>query len=207
MWFFNVQCLRSCRFNMKIRSKLSIVACTLTIVIAGGCGSVQSSTAPPSILGTTPSPTGVPEQSQTTTATTIATAATVVITSTVATLPVSVPDTTPLAAATFGDLISPGRLYYANYCMGCHGADGQGQNGPPLWQPAGTLGKRDNAVFFDNNAQAMLDFISSFMPIGWASLSPVQYMDITAFLLVQDGRVSPFDVFDKTRLKDIMIRQ
>jgi mono/diheme cytochrome c family protein len=117
------------------------------------------------------------------------------------------PVPTTVAAETFGDLASAGRLYYANYCMGCHGADGQGQNGPPLWKPAGILGKRDNAVFFDNNAQAMLDFIKAFMPIGWYKLSPVQYMDITAYILVQDSQVSLFDLFDPAQLKNIILRQ
>ncbi len=109
--------------------------------------------------------------------------------------------------STYAAHSTKGTTVYYNYCAPCHGSTGQGANGPALWQPGGTLGQSDKAVFFANNAAAMLDFISYFMPLyAPGSLSHNDYVDVNCYLLIQSDDVQPMDTFVESQLKNIALK-
>src|SRR5450756_2449488 len=82
---------------------------------------------------------------------------------------------------TAGQLSDAGQAVYASSCAACHGAQGQGGIGPALIGPNANFG-----AF--RSAQDLLTFTTFTMPKTHpGSLSSEQYMDVTAYLLVQDG--------------------
>lgn len=82
---------------------------------------------------------------------------------------------------TAGQLSDAGQAVYAASCAACHGAQGQGGIGPALIGPNANFG-----AF--RSAQDLLTFTTFTMPKTHpGSLSSEQYMDVTAYLLVQDG--------------------
>ena len=84
---------------------------------------------------------------------------------------------------TAGQLADAGQPIYASMCAVCHGAQGEGKIGPALWGPNANYG-----AF--KSAQDLLTFITYKMPLtSPGSLTPEQAMDLTAYLLVQDGIV------------------
>lgn len=109
--------------------------------------------------------------------------------------------------STYAALATRGTTVYFNYCAPCHGSTGQGANGPALWKPSGTLGQSGNAVFFADNAAAMLDFISYFMPLyAPGSLSHSDYVNVICYLLIRSNDVQPMDTFVESQLKNITLK-
>jgi cytochrome c oxidase subunit 2 len=113
--------------------------------------------------------------------------------------------TTP--ATTFQVLAIAGETVYSGNCAICHGTNGEGGVGPALWGPNATLGTYNGVTLFSNNAQDMLNFISSKMPLSApGSLSHEQYIDALSYILVQDGQVSPSSAFNESQLSGITLK-
>src|SRR6185437_14522103 len=75
-----------------------------------------------------------------------------------------------------------GASVYAQSCASCHGADLQGEAGPPL------IGQTLEAAYGTGTAAQLYDFISRQMPQDApGSLSERQYLDVTAYILAQNG--------------------
>jgi cytochrome c len=94
-------------------------------------------------------------------------------------------------------LADAGKTVYADNCAKCHGATGAGGGSPALIGSGAKLGKY-------SNAQALLDFVSKQMPLGKAgTLSTQAYLQVVAFLLVQNGLVQPAATLDASSLGTI----
>lgn len=90
-----------------------------------------------------------------------------------------------VSATTAGQLADSGKTVYADSCASCHGAQGQGGTGPAIIGANANLGKYDTA-------QGLFTKISTTMPRDHpATLTPAQYLQVTAFLLVQNNVVQP----------------
>jgi PQQ-dependent dehydrogenase (methanol/ethanol family) len=77
---------------------------------------------------------------------------------------------------------SAGAPVYAQSCASCHGPNLQGESGPPLSGP--TL----KAAYGAGTAAELYDFISRQMPQNApGSLSQRKYLDVTAYVLEQNG--------------------
>lgn len=75
-----------------------------------------------------------------------------------------------------------GASVYAQSCASCHGPNLQGEAGPPL------IGQTLKAAYGAGTAAQLYDFISRQMPQNApASLSQRQYLDVTAYVLAQNG--------------------
>ncbi len=91
----------------------------------------------------------------------------------------------PGAAATAGQLADAGKSVYADNCARCHGDQGQGVTGPALIGPSASYGRF-------SNADQLLSYISTAMPMDHpGSLTPQQYLQVTAYLLVQNNILQP----------------
>ena len=120
--------------------------------------------------------------------------------------PTPTPTPTP-SGATFQTLAAAGADVYSTNCAVCHGANGQGGVGPALWGSGATLGTYSGVTLFNNNAQDMLNFISTKMPLtAPGSLSQQQYIDVLSYILVQDNQVSPSTVFNQSQLGGITLK-
>ena len=106
----------------------------------------------------------------------------------------------PAAAVAHGDYTKAqaqaGRQLFARHCSQCHGAQLQGQAGPPLKGPAFAA----NLRFSKMSAQQLYDFMKSQMPANNpGSLSERQYLEALAFILSQNGYPSgPHPLSPKT---------
>lgn len=92
----------------------------------------------------------------------------------------------PVQAKSTGDFTraqaSRGTSVYAQYCGQCHGLNLQGDAAPPL------SGQTLHQAYGAGTAAPLYDFISRQMPLNKpASLSQQQYLDVTAFILAQNG--------------------
>jgi len=88
------------------------------------------------------------------------------------------------ATTTAGQLATAGGSVYAQYCAVCHGEQGQGVIGPALVGPAASF-----STF--RTAQELLTFDSAMMPLSNpGSLTPQQYVEVVAWILVENGYVS-----------------
>ena len=77
-----------------------------------------------------------------------------------------------------------GAYLFTHKCAECHGSLLEGLSAPPLKGP--DFRRRAAARFL--NVQSFLTFISLYMPrYAPASLTPVEYGDIAAFILQQNG--------------------
>lgn len=131
--------------------------------------------------------------------------------------PTPVPTVQPTAAATSGTpaaaatgtgsaagqtatvLASTGKQVYER-CVTCHGPDGQGVTGPALW------GAKENLAKY-GDAGTMYNFIHRTMPFDKpGSLSDEEYLQVTAFLLLQNKFVQPNATLTQTGLKDIALK-
>jgi alcohol dehydrogenase (cytochrome c) len=75
-----------------------------------------------------------------------------------------------------------GGSVYAESCASCHGAHLQGDAAPPL------IGQTLKAAYGTGTAAQLYDFISRQMPQNApGSLSEPQYLDVTAYILAQNG--------------------
>ena len=104
-------------------------------------------------------------------------------------------------ATTAGQLADAGQQVYASNCAGCHGPEGQGKVGPALIGPSASF-----KTF--NSAQGLFTFISSTMPKTHpGTLSPEQYLQVTAYLLVQNGIVTRDASLSNASLSDIQLKK
>lgn len=77
---------------------------------------------------------------------------------------------------------SRGATVYTQSCLSCHGANLQGESGPPL------AGQTFRQAYGAGTAAQLYDFISRQMPQNKpASLSQQQYLDVTAYMLSRNG--------------------
>src|ERR1700733_7810236 len=77
---------------------------------------------------------------------------------------------------------SRGASVYVQYCVQCHGANLQGESGPPL------TGQVLRAAYGGGTAAQLYDFISRQMPQNApGSLQQWQYLDVTAHILSRNG--------------------
>src|ERR1700679_4288619 len=75
-----------------------------------------------------------------------------------------------------------GATVYTQYCAVCHGANLEGEAGPPL------MGRTFLQAYGAGTAAQLYDFISRQMPLNApGSLSQTQYLDVTAFILERNG--------------------
>lgn len=70
-----------------------------------------------------------------------------------------------------------GQALYAQKCAVCHGQNGEGQVGPPLWGP-----RSYNAGAGMANWENLAAFIHGAMPLGNPNLTPEEARDIAAFV-------------------------
>jgi len=111
------------------------------------------------------------------------------------------------AAATFQTMSAAGQSVYSGKCAGCHGANGQGGSGPALWGSAATLGTYNGNTLFAKNAQDMLNFISTKMPLSApGSLTHEQYLDVLSYILVQGNQVSGSSAFNESQLNSVTLK-
>jgi cytochrome c len=126
--------------------------------------------------------------------TTSTTATSTSITSTVATT------STTSGAPTAGDLAASGQGVFSNNCAKCHGDKGQGVTAPAVIGSGQALAKY-------KTAQGLLSFISTNMPFSSpGSLSAQQYLEVLAYLLVQNNYVSSGQVIDSASLGGITLK-
>jgi mono/diheme cytochrome c family protein len=104
------------------------------------------------------------------------------------------------AAVTAGSLADAGKGVFASKCGGCHGANGQGGAGPA------SIGS-SNALAKYATAKGLYDKVSTTMPRSApGSLSVAEYLQVTAFLLVQNNFVKAADPLDAATLAAILIK-
>ncbi|MDO9065684.1 MAG: cytochrome c [Chloroflexota bacterium] len=111
------------------------------------------------------------------------------------------PTTAPApAAVTAGSLADAGKTVFANRCAGCHGANGQGANGPANIGSGNQLAKYATG-------KGLYDKVSTTMPKSApGTLTAAEYMQVTAFLLVQNNFVKATDPLDASKLAAIAIK-
>jgi len=119
--------------------------------------------------------------------------------------PTAQPQSTVASAAeasspTAGQLAEQGKAVYASACGRCHGAQGQGGGASPLTGAAQKLAKYEDA-------QQLLQYISKTMPRGApGSLSEEEYLQVVAFLLLQNEMVQADTAIAADALANIQVR-
>jgi len=110
------------------------------------------------------------------------------------------PTTSTPAGQTFGQLSAAGQTVFAAKCSPCHGAQGQGVTAPALWGANANLAKY-------NTAQGLLSFISVNMPFNApGSLSHQDYLNVLAYLLIQNNDVTSSTAFSESGLGGITLK-
>ena len=101
------------------------------------------------------------------------------------------------SAVTAGQLSASGQGVFSSHCSRCHGNTGQGVTGPAIIGSGQALAKY-------NTAQGVYSFISTTMPANApGSLSSQEYLELTAYLLLQNGFVSSGQAVDSASLGGI----
>jgi alcohol dehydrogenase (cytochrome c) len=101
---------------------------------------------------------------------------------------------------TAGGLAASGKTVYAANCAQCHGANGEGVTAPTVIGTGQALAKY-------NTAQELYNFISTNMPFNNpGTLSSQQYLELTAFLLVQNSYVQSGQAMDSASLAGIALK-
>ena len=109
---------------------------------------------------------------------------------------------TAAAAETAGELAQRGQSVFATVCAACHGQSGQGLLGPAL------IGPRASFNRFGQTARGYYTYIRSNMPQNApGSLTPQEYLSVTAYLLVQNGLVDSGAAFGEDSLDSISLRR
>jgi alcohol dehydrogenase (cytochrome c) len=104
------------------------------------------------------------------------------------------------AVTTAGALADAGKAVFASHCAGCHGANGQGGAGPSNIGPANQLAKY-------GTGKGLYDKVSTTMPRSApGTLTADQYLQVTAFLLVQNNFVKAADPLDASKLATVAIK-
>lgn len=97
------------------------------------------------------------------------------------------------------DQASSGATVFSASCATCHGTQLQGQSAPSL-----TGARFAKSLQGYGNASSLYDFISKQMPANApASLSQQQYLDVTAYILQQNGFPSGSHPLDATTLASV----
>lgn len=117
------------------------------------------------------------------------------------------PSTTPTPASTTtgvgntaGELAELGWVVYGRSCVGCHGAKGAGRPAPALIGAGAKLRRH-------GNAQGLIDFVSSEMPVNRPGELPAEeYQQLLAMLLVENNIVEKNTVLDFDALGDIPLK-
>ncbi len=157
----------------------------LALALALGCAPATSTTATTSATSATTSPTSATTSATATTATTATTSATSV---------------TSAAGQTAGQAAQAGQAVYAASCASCHGATGQGGIGPRLIGSGQGLSKY-------NTAQGLLNYTQANMPFNApGSLPHAQYVQVTAYLLVQNNYLAASAPYDESNLGNISLK-
>jgi S-disulfanyl-L-cysteine oxidoreductase SoxD len=100
---------------------------------------------------------------------------------------------------TAGQLADAGKTVYQQYCVRCHGENGQNINGSALLGP-------DNILANYQTAQGLYDYASKLMPDDQpGSLTPEQYLQVVSFLMVQDKYVKPDLPIDSSKLDQVLL--
>jgi mono/diheme cytochrome c family protein len=101
---------------------------------------------------------------------------------------------------TAGAVAQAGQAVFSAKCASCHGATGQGASAPKLIGSGQALAKY-------GTAQGLLARISTTMPTSApGSLSHEQYLQLTAYLLVQNVYLATGTAFDESGLGSIPIK-
>lgn len=97
--------------------------------------------------------------------------------------------------------VERGRAIFAARCAKCHGAEGQGGEGPRLIGPAPVLAGYPTA-------QHLFEFVRSDMPADApGTLSEAEYWDVLAFVLDANGLLPPGTVLDPDTAPQVPIRR
>jgi mono/diheme cytochrome c family protein len=111
-----------------------------------------------------------------------------------------VASTTSSDSSTYGQFAGAGATVFAAHCAKCHGDNGQGVTAPTLIGSGAQLGKY-------SNSQGLLNFYKLAMPFDApGSLSSQDYLNILAFLMVQNGYVSSTASYDSNALLNIQLK-
>lgn len=126
--------------------------------------------------------------------------------STTSTTPPS--STTTSSGNTFQVLANLGQGVFSSKCVTCHGPSGQGTAlGPALWGSGFVVGKYNGTTLFAANGQAMLNFISTSMPLNApGTLSHTDAVNVLCYLLVQENQVTPSAAFDESQLGNLSLK-
>ena len=112
----------------------------------------------------------------------------------------SPPPTSTATGTTAGELAAVGKTVYAGHCAKCHGDQGQGITGPVLIGASNTLDKY-------GTAQGLLNFIDTAMPLDApGSLGQQDYIDLVAFLLVQNNYIAAGAALSESLLPNITLK-
>jgi len=85
-------------------------------------------------------------------------------------------------------------------CAACHGSQGGGGSGPALIGQGSSLSKY-------SNAGGLFNKISSSMPQNNpGGLTTTQYLQVLAYLLVQNNYISPNAIWDNNSLSSIILK-
>lgn len=121
-------------------------------------------------------------------------------TPTPATTPSPSATTAATGGATAGELAMAGQEVYAQECAECHGDEGGGGTGPAVIGDGAQLGTY-------GDAQRLYDYISATMPQNNpGSLSDQQYLEVLAYMLVENELVSSDQAMAFGELNTISLR-
>jgi len=108
--------------------------------------------------------------------------------------------TTSASSSTYGQYADAGKAVFAAKCAKCHGDKGQGVTAPALIGSGSQLGKY-------STSQGLLNFFKVTMPFDApGSLSSQDYLNLLAFLMVQNGYVTSTAAYDSNALLNIQLK-
>lgn len=124
-------------------------------------------------------------------------------------IPTPAPTTTAPTAtpvATYQTLADAGKPVYSSTCAVCHGANGEGTDvcTVVIWGSGSGLGTFNGVTLF-SNAREMLRFTSTMPITAPGSLISEQYIELLAYILIQNKIVTPSTIFDESKLGSISI--
>jgi cytochrome c len=107
--------------------------------------------------------------------------------------------TTTTATQTVGELATAGREVFKSQCQSCHGSDGGGLSAPAVIGTSASLGKFSNGL-------TLYNFISASMPFtAPGRLSQQQYLEVTAFILLQNQLIAETATLDEAAMAGIAL--